>query len=276
MRIHKLASFSDGEQGGNPAGVVVEDHHPTESEMQAIAAEVGYSETTFAAPQGEGYRVRYFTPEAEVAFCGHATIALGATLAQLRGDGTFALQLNETAITVDGRCDDNGMWAALQSPATRSSSISDEAVAEALKLLGYTQDDLAPELPPGLAHGGMNHLVLGLNSREALSAMEYDAETGRRLMTQHGWASISLVFAESSQQFHARNACAAVGIYEDPATGAATAALAGYLRDIEWPHGGSIKIVQGEDMGMRSLITAEFSDEPGSSIRVSGAVRVIE
>ena len=63
---------------------------------------------------------------------------------------------------------------------------------------------------------------------------------------------------------------------EDPATGAATAALAGYLRDLGWPHGGAIDVVQGEDMGMRSRLRAEIGPAPGSSIRVSGAARWID
>lgn len=87
--------------------------------------------------------------------------------------------------------------------------------------------------------------------------------------------ALSLIHAESDQLFHARNPFAVGGVYEDPATGAAAAALAGYLRDINWPHGGCIDIVQGEDMGMKSLLRAEFSDIAGSSVRVSGAARVM-
>ncbi|MEO0396262.1 MAG: PhzF family phenazine biosynthesis protein, partial [Cyanobacteria bacterium P01_A01_bin.137] len=78
------------------------------------------------------------------------------------------------------------------------------------------------------------------------------------------------------QRFHTRNPFASGGVYEDPATGAATAAFAGYLRDLEWPHKGVIDIVQGEDMGMRSLLKAEISPEPGSSIRISGTARLME
>ena len=82
--------------------------------------------------------------------------------------------------------------------------------------------------------------------------------------------------AETPRLFHTRNPFASGGVYEGPATGAATAAFAGYLRDIEWPHQGSIEIIQDEKMGMRSRLRAEFSDEPGSSIRVSGNARIIE
>ncbi|HAV35771.1 MAG TPA: PhzF family phenazine biosynthesis protein, partial [Massilia sp.] len=105
--VQRIAAFSDGNEGGNPAGVWIGAAHPPEAEMQRIAHEIGYSETAFAAPleEGgvEGYRVRYFSPEAEVPFCGHATIALGAALAASRGDGVFPLTLNGARITVEGR-----------------------------------------------------------------------------------------------------------------------------------------------------------------------------
>jgi PhzF family phenazine biosynthesis protein len=94
--------------------------------MQAIAAEVGYSETVFAAPMEGGWRVRYFAPEVEVEFCGHATIALGAALALQHGDGIFVLRLNNACITVEGRQTETTLTAALQSPPTRSAP-ADEA-----------------------------------------------------------------------------------------------------------------------------------------------------
>ncbi len=102
VHVDRIAAFADGAQGGNPAGVVIADQMPAEDEMQRIATEVGYSETAFAAPEDQGWRVRYFAPVGEVAFCGHATIALGATLAARFGDGTYALQLNEAGISVEG------------------------------------------------------------------------------------------------------------------------------------------------------------------------------
>jgi hypothetical protein len=85
LTVQHLAAFSDGDQGGNPAGVVITDQLPEAPQMQRIAAEVGYSETVFAAPQGHGWRVRYFSPATEVPFCGHATVALGAALFAMKG-----------------------------------------------------------------------------------------------------------------------------------------------------------------------------------------------
>ena len=118
--VQRIAAFADGQRGGNPAGVVIGDSLPDPAEMQRIAAEVGYSETAFAARQGDRWRVRYFAPAIEVDFCGHATIALGAALAAREGDGVFPLQLNQAQITVEGRVAGKGMEAALQSPSTWS------------------------------------------------------------------------------------------------------------------------------------------------------------
>ena len=276
MDVLRIAAFSDGHAGGNPAGVVIADELPGDAELQRIAADVGFSETAFAVPSGTGWKVRYFSPESEVPFCGHATIALGAALALRHGDGVFALTLNHARITVEGHRDGELIAAALQSPPTHSMSAPAQLVSTVLALFGYTHDDLDPRIPPALAHGGADHLVLGLKTREALAAMTYDLNAGRSLMKQAGLVTIVLAYAETPRLFHTRNPFAFGGIYEDPATGAATAALAGYLRDIAWPHQGSIDVIQGEDMGMRSRLRAEISPTPGSSIRVSGTARIMQ
>ena len=275
MALLRIAAFSDAGRGGNPAGVLISDQHPEEDEMRRIAAEVGYSETAFAMPQGDAWRVRYFSPESEVPFCGHATIALGAALAQAQGNGVYRLILNSAEITVSGESNGDEFSAALQSPPTRSKPMPAALLAEVLALFGYADDDLNHEIPPACIHGGADHLALCLNSRTALAAMRYELEVGRKLMNREGLITILLAYAESPRQFHTRNPFASGGIYEDPATGAATAAFAGYLRDLAWHHEGSVEIVQGEDMGMRSRLRADITSVPGSSIRVSGKARII-
>lgn len=276
MSLQKIAAFSDGPVGGNPAGVWIGDTLPPPADMQRIAAEVGFSETAFAVPQGDGnaaWQVRYYSPESEVPFCGHATIALGAALARQHGDGVFALSLRDADITVEGRRDGDQVQAALQSPPTRSEPLSAALLGDTLALFGYTPADLDPRIPPARIHGGSDHVVLALRSRAALAAMHYALDVGRHLMREAGLITIVLVFIEHERLLHTRNAFASGGVLEDAATGAATAALAGYLRDLGWPHGGAIDVVQGEDMGMRSRLRAEIGPVPGSSIRVSGAAR---
>lgn len=271
--VLRIAAFSDGGNGGNPAGVHVSEKLPAASEMQAIAAEVGYSETAFAEAESDGWRVRYFSPESEVPFCGHATIALGAALAQQHGAGVYPLYLNDANISVEGFVQAGSYSAALQSPDTWSKTADTRLLADALDLFGYSKTDLSGDMPSAYANGGANHLIIGLNSRQALSAMDYDLDAGRLFMNNAELVTVMFVFAESKQRFHTRNAFASGGVLEDPATGAATAAFAGYLRDLNWPHDGAFTVVQGEDMGSRSLIHAQLDDLPGSSIRISGTTR---
>ena len=271
-----MAAFSDGDTGGNPAGVALLDAFPSDETMQRIAAEIGYSEAAFAVREGTAWRVRYFAPATEIPFCGHATIALGAALARAHGDGTFPLVLNDARIAVEGRAGAGTLAATLQSPPTRSELAPATLVEEALALFGYTPADLDSRLPPALAHGGSDHLLLALRTREALAAMRYDFDAGRDLMLRAGIVTIALVHAEAPSRFHTRNAFAAGGVYEDPATGSAAAALAGYLCGRDWPHRGVIEIVQGEDMGQRSLLRATLPDVPGAPVAVSGQARLIQ
>ncbi len=271
--ILRVAAFSDGNVGGNPAGVMVGETLPSEAEMQRLAREVGYSETVFAAPFAEGWRVRFFSPEEEVAFCGHATIALGNALNAREGAGLFHLKLNSGRISVETMDDGS---TTLTSPPTHSAKVSPDLLTAALALFDLDVTDLDPALPPAVANAGNNHLILALHDRQELAGMSYELTKGAELMRNYDLTTISLLWAETPRLFHSRNAFAIGGVLEDPATGAAAAALSGYLRDIGWPHDGEINIVQGEDMGARSLLKTEFSAVPGEGIRVSGTTRIIE
>jgi len=278
MDIQRIAAFSQGASGGNPAGVVLLKEQADDKDMARVAAEVGFSETAFAVAQddtGKNWRVRYFSPESEVPFCGHATIALGAALGQHRGPGTFALTLNNAAITVEASQSPDGILATLQSPPTRSQAISEEEHRDVLALFGLSKEDLDPRLAPARIHGGADHIVLPLKDRSRLAAMDYDLDQGRAVMRRHGLVTVMLVFIEADQSFVARNAFASGGVLEDPATGAAAAAFAGYLRDVDWPHGGTFTIRQGEDMGSPSLIKVELTDAKGTPVRVSGGTRTM-
>ena len=84
--LHKLAAFTSSPDGGNPAGVWIGNSLPDSVTMQRIAVEVGFSETVFVAPMiGSRRIVRYYSPEAEVSFCGHATIATGLLIGETEG-----------------------------------------------------------------------------------------------------------------------------------------------------------------------------------------------
>lgn len=280
--VRRLAAFADGERGGKSAGVAILDTLPPDQVMQATAASIGFSETVFAAPvpgaEGEDtWRVRYFAPEQEIPFCGHATIALGAALAHARGDGRFTLQLNEGTVRVDGRAEPaRGGSAVLQSPATTSEKLAPDVLAAFLGLFGLDVRALDPRIPPALMTAGARHVLLPLASRESLAAMAYELDAGRTVMRAHGLATVCLLYAESSSLLHVRNAFAAGGVYEDPATGAAAAALAGHLRLHGWPGRGELEIRQGDDMGVPCRLFVTVPDMPGDGVQVRGRVRVLD
>jgi PhzF family phenazine biosynthesis protein len=243
--------------------------------MLKVAREVGYSETAFLVKQANGWRVRYFAPEVEVPFCGHATIALGSALGERFGEGEYKLFLNQSEISVRAEKADRGMVATLQSPATSSEESPEEYVDEVLKAFSLMRQDLNPAFPVRFASAGAKHLILVLKARKTLTEMKYDFDKVKALMLDKGLITISLLWQESDEVFHSRNAFAAGGVYEDPATGAAAAALAGYLRDINWQGKRAFTILQGEDMRMSSRLLVQYGPKIGESISVSGEARHI-
>ncbi len=277
MELHKISAFSIDGQGGNPAGVAIFDTMPEADDMQKIAADVGYSETVFLVRQGNdnAWRVRYFSPESEVPFCGHATIALGYVLGQKIGEGHYEITLNDAQISVGVHEVDGELHIALQSPPTTSRALDNNELSGVLELFSLTKADLADHFLASYANAGAGHFILPLKSRKKLNEMTYDLHKGKSFMEKYDIVTIMQVFSEDEQNFHSRNAFASGGVWEDPATGAASAAFAGLLRDQNWPHMGRIYITQGEDMGMKSFITVDLNNEMGSSVRVSGSARQI-
>lgn len=283
--IHRVAAFctvKDGKLiGGNPAGVSIVQSFGTVDEMRSIAANLGYSETAFVCPvydQKNGinntYRVRYFSPESEVPFCGHATIALGSVLANTIEanditEQSFTLLLNHATIRILVKragsdtlvCEDNmpSYEVTLTSPPTshRPVSMSDEnnLLADLLPLFGLTSSDLRgladcrdkhnntylskldlsrSDITPALINAGAQHLLLPLINRSSLEAMEYDFDAVKQLMIKHGLVTVMLVHQSNHTEWVVRNAFASGGVVEDPATGAAAAAFVGYLRDVRY------------------------------------------
>jgi PhzF family phenazine biosynthesis protein len=273
MNIQRISSFSQNGTGGNPAGVVIAETLPKSAQMQKIAADVGYSETAFAMPHEDGFKVRYFAPTMEVPFCGHATIALGAALGAKFGEGTYPLYLSQTNITVDAMPDGDAWGAQLTSPNTSQSAMCDAELSALLGLFGWSRDNLS-SIPPTFANGGADHALLFLKDRETLANMQYDFGDGLALMQQLGLVTINCLFREAADLFHSRNAFASGGVVEDPATGAAAAALAGYLRD-QGIHNAPFTVLQGVDMDAPSRLNVTPLSTKGDGILVAGSTRII-
>jgi len=268
--VLKLTAFTSHPTGGNPAGVWIGDKLPTPEVMQRIAADVGFSETAFIAPAvGSNRTVCYFSPAMEVPFCGHATIASGVALATAEGPGTFLLDTPAGQVSVSVFERDGALEASLTSVEPRYEAASEGLVSAAVETLGWSPDDLDPSIPPAMAFAGAWHLVLAVRARERLDALDYDFDRLKALMERVGLVTLQLVWRESGDVFHSRNPFPVGGVVEDPATGAAAAALGGYLREskqIDVP--ATFHVRQGEAMGRPSLLRVDVPEEGG--IVVSG------
>lgn len=276
LTIGRWAAFTSDPDGGNPAGVVLDASpvaHETEA-MRAIAADVGYSETAFVTDgpvrdHRRAYAVRYFAPQAEVPFCGHATIALAVAVGRVIGPGPLHFTTAAGTVRVDVDHGSDGWQATLQSPEPSHEPMSPELLGALLATFGWTRQVLDPRTPPAVAYAGARHAVLPLRNRTALADMSYDYDALRSLSLEQGWVTIHLAVAESPTVHHVRAPFPFGGVVEDPATGAGAAAYAAYLRDIgRIPIPTALTIHQGVDMGRPSLLLVDVGmDGP---IRVTG------
>lgn len=277
--IRRYAAFTDTPAGGNPAGVVLDANGLNDREMLAIAADVGYSETAFlrqrAGTRSE-FDVRYFSPEAEVPFCGHATIAAAVALAERDGPAELVFNVSAGPVPVQTSADAAGaVTASLTSVATHIEDAGDALLDAALTALDWRRSDLDPALPPRIAYAGARHLILGAGARDRLARLEYDFEPLKTMMLGADLTTVDLVWRERDDLYHARNPFPVGGVYEDPATGAAAAAFGGYLRSLALVSPPArVTVLQGQDMGRPSLLLVDIPAGDGGVTVTGRAVAI--
>lgn len=294
--VLRYAAFSGDASGGNPAGVVLDASELDDAAMQRIAAEVDYAETAFVTGRaGDAHVVRYFSPIAEVPFCGHATVATAVALAAREGVGAgagartvrFSTPVGEIVIETSEQRD-GGIRAAFTSVDTELAPIPDFVLDALLDLLGLDRTQIAERYPPRLAFAGNWHPVLVIAEPAVFDGFEFEPTAVRAFMDAQGWpATITVLHpldapaagdadtdadagaSAPPQRFEARNLFPVGRITEDPATGSAAAAVGGYLRGlglVEPP--ARIVIEQGRHVGRPGELTVDIPASGG--IVVSG------
>ncbi|MFC6704557.1 PhzF family phenazine biosynthesis protein [Flexivirga alba] len=269
----RYSAFTASSGGGNRAGVVLDASALTPSEMQSIAAEVGYSESAFVTSeiqQNEPISIRFFAPEGEVAFCGHATIATAAAIAENIAPGAYELSTQVGSVLINADLSKSGPRGSLDSPATGSVPLSPGRLDELLRVLRWSPEVLHPAYRPAIGTAGNHHPVLVVRDVECLATLDYDFAGLQRMCRQHEWITVQLVTPDGPGVWRARDPFPYGGVVEDPATGSAAAAFTGYLRSLgQLAEGDSFTIRQGIEMGHPSeLEVLALSDRA----RVSGAV----
>jgi PhzF family phenazine biosynthesis protein len=276
-QVQRWAAFASDARGGNPAGVVLSAGGLDAAQMLHIAAEVGYAETAFVTgTTGTARRIRYFSPIAEVPFCGHATVATAAAIATVEGDGrlVFATPVGEVEITT--RKDSTGVAVSFTSVEPDVAELPTQTLAKLLSMLGLRAEDLHPDYPAMLAFGGNWHPLIVVSDRSVFDEFRFDPASARHLMDAEDWlATIIVLWPESSARWHARNVFPVGAVVEDPATGAAAAATGGYLRATHpVNHPTRIVIEQGAHIGRPSELVVDIPQQGG--IIVSGIAARID
>ncbi|MFJ4010499.1 PhzF family phenazine biosynthesis protein [Streptomyces sp. NPDC090026] len=276
--VLRYTAFSADPAGGNPAGVVLDAAGLGDAEMLAVAAELGYSETAFLTPppagtdgeEGRAFAVRYFSPRAEVPFCGHATVAAAIALGERIGPGELLFTTRAGRVPVSVAERDGRLHATLTTVEPAVEAVRDADLTEALGALGWPAADLDPALPPRIAFAGARHLVLGAGTRGRLADLDYDVDRLTALMHRLDLTTVQLVWREGPAVFHVRDPFPVGGVVEDPATGAAAGAFGAYARELGLvPAQSTLTLYQGEDMGRPGVLTVDLR-EGDPRVRVTG------
>ncbi|MCK9485885.1 MAG: PhzF family phenazine biosynthesis protein [Dehalococcoidia bacterium] len=284
--------FTDTRFEGNPLAVLPDARGLSDAQMQTIAAEMAFSETTFVLPaEGDGtdVRMRIFTPAQELPMAGHPTI--GTTFALVREGEivpgtlrfTFGLNVGPTPVDLEWAGEALGFaWMTQRVPAfgeTFEDAPTREAVAAAV---GLEAADLAPDVPLQVVSTGVAFLFVPLRSRAAVDRAAPNLEVMRRLAIERGLDHYYVFTTDPGEAgdppatAYSRMFAPVLGIMEDPATGGACGPLGGYLVQhglVPVADARGIVNLQGAAMGRPSWLHIQVEGAPGAvgHVRVGGS-----
>jgi trans-2,3-dihydro-3-hydroxyanthranilate isomerase len=284
-RYYTCDVFTETRFGGNPLAVLPEAVGLSTQQMQEIAREFNFSETTFVFPAraGNTRQVRIFTPAREIPFAGHPNVGTAFVLASAGEFGeikssltvTFEEKAGLVSITIH---ESGGKVASCELTAPQSlsfgKSLPVELVAAAISI--DSKDIVTKTHSPQVASVGLPFIIVELQDRSVLERARINMSGFEALAAQDVMPDVYL-YIRSSDDFdiRARMFAPSSGVPEDPATGSANCALAGLLAHyIQKPNGSfSWRIAQGVEMGRPSTLTARAEKRDGvvQTTRIGGA-----
>jgi trans-2,3-dihydro-3-hydroxyanthranilate isomerase len=273
-----LDVFSDRAFGGNQLGVLTDARGLSATGMQAVAREFNFAETTFVLPPDDAAharRVRIFTPAVELPFAGHPTVGTACALAMAGLSPAGEIVLEEGVGPVPVRILKHGDAYSARLRLDRGPDRFDAPpVPDVAAILSIDESEVVEVFAASV---GVHFTYVRLRSSEAVDASRLDLDAWRRLLSQSPAAQVYLFAGELADggEIYARMFGPGFGIAEDPATGAAVAALVGYAASQKGSL--ALKVRQGVQMGRPSLIEASAVAEAGQvrSIAVGGASTLI-
>ncbi|HTL89983.1 MAG TPA: PhzF family phenazine biosynthesis protein [Leptolyngbya sp.] len=278
--------FAEQRFAGNQLAVFRQADQLTTEEMQAIAREINYSETTFIlseSPQENGYPVRIFTPTQELPFAGHPTLGTAFVLQQMviqKSVSTVRLNLKVGQVPVTIKYIDrtiDRLWMRQNAPIF-GQQFELETIAP---ILGLSSDQIDDRFPLAEVSTGVPFLIVPLKTQAALKQAKVNKDLFFKLIATTEAKAILVFCAETldpMNQLSVRVFADGLGIPEDPATGSANGCLAAYLVQHAYFGGSSIdiRVEQGYEMGRPSLLLLRAEKENEAfEISVGGKVILI-
>jgi trans-2,3-dihydro-3-hydroxyanthranilate isomerase len=282
--------FTDCAFGGNPLAVVLDAQGLTTAQMQAIATEFNYSETTFVLPPreaGHDAEVRIFTPVRELPFAGHPNVGTAFVVARqaAKPPARFVFEEGAGLVPIEVLSEhDKVMGAELTAPQPLK-RLSQVSATEAARLISLTAEDIVSQRhPPQIVSVGTPFLVAEIGSRDALRQAKPDAAAFARTFPCDGAFAIyfytrDVAAADAPCDLQARMFFpGASSLIEDPATGSATVAAAALFADIDPVRDGQLRLAigQGFDMGRPSLLLTRVVKESGNIVSAHVGGRCME
>ncbi len=284
IKFYTCDVFTDKPFGGNQLAVFPDAKNIPEDRLQAIAKEFNFSETTFVYPPSNTAntkRVRIFTPGGELPFAGHPTVGTAVTLGTI---GDITLTGVETKIIFEEVVGPipvtirtlNGKPSFAQLTAATLPEFSEHVPTPytLAKMLTLSREEIIDsQFPIQFVSVGFPFLFVAVKDRETLKRISVNRQVMEELQLKEVY--IFTTDAEQSDfHFRARMFAPLLGIPEDPATGSAAAAFAGYLAAKDPLQTGTLKwnIEQGFEMGRPSLLFIEADKKNGTTtaVRVGG------
>lgn len=283
--------FTDRVFGGNPLAVFPDAAGIDPAVMQLVARELNLSETAFVLPPDDprhAARIRIFTPAMELPFAGHPTVGTAIILAETGGLAPDAdgLVLEEGVGPVPIRLERRPgvpMMAALASPRLPAAVSPAPGAGDLARVLGLDRSAIEEAgAAPGCYGAGVAFTIVPLRDAAALGAVAFNRaawnEVLRSTPAPHVYA-VAMDDWAGGGEVRARMFAPAMEIAEDPATGAAATAMAGFLADLLPPWEGTRRweVRQGEEMGRPSRILLEADAEGGAlkAVRVAGQAVIV-
>lgn len=278
--------FAERKYAGNPLAVFTQTGDLTTAEMQQIAREINFSETTFILapePREGGYDVRIFTPARELPFAGHPTLGTAFILQQeiIRypvEQITLNLGVGQIPVTIAYQDAQPSVLWMRQQPPTFGKILAPEAIAPVLSL---DPVDLDHRFPIQEVSTGVPFIIVPLTSLTTLQRIRIQMESLMALVESLEAKEIFVFCPETrhpANQFSARMFAPLMGIAEDPATGSANGCFAAYLVQHQYLASTSIQVQveQGYEIGRPSLLllNAEKSNDQ-FTIAVGGNVVMV-